>query len=98
MDTYDALHYETGSSNISKATPEWQEILRQVRQDLTSNHAHGYVLHTAYALVNEQTKNDVPWCKCMNCGSPYIMTNTHKHGNICSDECTTEILNDIMNT
>lgn len=81
-DEYDAQYPETGSSNITKATPEWREILAQARE----NH-HGYVLHAAYALVNEQVMSGIAWSKCTNCGCPYRMDSEGATDAGCSPDC-----------
>jgi hypothetical protein len=78
-DPYDLQHTETGSSNISKATPEWQEKLALAR---TLNDGSEPVLHTAYHLVNEAVGRGESWAKCLDCGSPF-----RGSGEFCSPEC-----------
>lgn len=83
-DEYDQQHPETGSSNISKATPEWTQALEDARRNYDGV---GHVLHDAYAMVNEQVQAGIPWAKCMNCGSPYRMDREGASVDICSPEC-----------
>ena len=83
MDEYDEAHQETGSSNISKATPEWSDVLRQAR----ARGEGGYVLHTAYYIVNEQERQGIRWNKCPNCGSPYRRGRKGSNSTTCSIEC-----------
>jgi len=93
-DPYDELHKETGSSNISKATPEWQAILKQAREAIANdgqNYA-GHTIEVAYYIVNQQNDQQKIWDKCENCGSPYHVdksdaTNVELY---CSAECETE--------
>ncbi len=84
-DTYDQEHHETGSSNISQATDEWQEVLAQAR---LVNNGTEPVLHTAYRLVNESGES---WSKCMNCGSPFKGS-----GEFCSNGCGQEFTADLI--
>lgn len=67
-DTYDLTHYLTGSSNISKATLEWQEKLTEARALYDGTEM---VLHIAFRLVNEAVARGELWGKCMDCGSPF---------------------------
>jgi len=92
VDEYDEQHQETGSGNISKATPEWKEILRQARLERGPDEL---VLHKAYALVNEQGLAGCAWAKCPNCGSPY---RADLRGNVCSDDCYREYLAYVTNS
>lgn len=78
-DFYDEEHSETGSSNISRATPEWREKLQTARALYNGTKP---VLHIAYELVNEEAKRGTQWSKCTNCGSPF-----KGHGETCSDKC-----------
>lgn len=80
-DLYDEQFPETGSGNISKATPEWKEVLAQARRDVVPGEA---VLHRAYYLVNT---SGVEWGKCPNCGSPYRLDTEGADATVCSREC-----------
>lgn len=82
-DQYDKTHQETGSGNISKATPEWSDVLWTAR----ARGEEGYVLHTAYDIVNEQVKQGIVWSKCANCGSPYKQTEDWTNNIVCSYAC-----------
>lgn len=90
IDEYDAQHPETGSSNISKATPEWTAVLEEARRNYDGV---GYVLHDAYAIVSEQVKAGIPWFKCMNCGSPYRADREGASVDSCSDGCWDALTN-----
>lgn len=74
-DRYDLEHEETGSGNISKASPEWMMVLRQAREDIEGVEPleGDFVLHRAYAIVNQRAQAGEPWAKCMDCGSPFIV-------------------------
>jgi hypothetical protein len=85
--TYDEEHPETGSSNISKASPEWTEVLGAARAAHTGD---GYVLHEAYAAINERVAAGEAWAKCANCGSPYQLTEQWGDMTVCSSNCFTE--------
>jgi len=87
-DEYDAEHPETGSGNISKATDEWKQVLDQAR----ANDLDGYTLHHAYALINEQVAEGIPWAKCANCGSPYRMDQDGAGDTVCSSDCFDDYL------
>lgn len=94
MADYSDAYPETGSGNISKATPEWAAVLaeaRKRRQDLPELEGE-YLLHTAYDIVNEQVGTaGIPWAKCANCGSPFIV----KDGGgmtVCSTSCHADYL------
>lgn len=80
-------HYydpETGSGNISKASPEWKEIWDQARDNQTPDM---HPLHAAYAEVNRRVAAGEHWTKCANCGSPYQMTAQWSNGTVCSSDC-----------
>lgn len=87
----DLTDEETGSSNISKASPEWKAILERAKiehRDCSPIRSDcQYTIHHAYRLVNEQVTAGTHWTKCTNCGSPFIVTASAE---ICSDECGTE--------
>lgn len=89
-DPYDLKHFETGSGNISRATPEWQEILTHARRIRSESHSDEYVLHIAYRLVNEQCELGTFWSKCRGCGSPYRLDNGMSSSEHCSLECEEE--------
>lgn len=91
-DPYDELHHETGSSNISQATSEWDEKLIQAR---LINNGSEPVLHTAYRLVNEAVAKGEMWAKCMNCGSPYRMPPATS-ATFCSEQCGDEFTADLL--
>lgn len=91
-DAYDAQHPETGSGNISKATPEWQEILRRARE----SYGDGYVLHDAYELINQEVAAGIIWNKCPNCGCPYRLDAEGANGTTCSAACWDEFAADVM--
>lgn len=81
-DQYDLMHEETGSGNISQATPEWKEVLAQARaMELQDGE---YVLHKAYGIVNQRVAAGERWNKCMECGSPYIVSE-HTTAEFCSN-------------
>ena len=89
---------ETGSRNISKASPEWKAILEKAREEHEDcGNECQYDIHHAYRLVNKEVAAGIPWAKCSNCGSPYRLNyqgNTSTH---CSEECfqvETDALND----
>lgn len=91
-DTYDIQYPDTGSSNISKATPEWKEKLEQARAAYVPGMT---VLHEAYKLVNQEVRDGkFIWDKCMNCGSPYRSYPGMRE--FCSDECTHEYTNEYL--
>jgi hypothetical protein len=79
--SYDEIYRETGSSNISKATPEWAEKLEQAIQ-LQAQGDGRPLIHIATELVNASGEQ---WSKCPNCGSPFLGTRT-----LCSDVCDAE--------
>ena len=82
---------ETGSNNISKASPEWKAILEQARREHESCSTEcQYDIHHAYRLANE---SGAPWNKCSNCGSPYVVTSV---GALCSPECYNEEVDALM--
>lgn len=87
IDQYDLEHFKTGSSNISRATPEWQEILTHARRIRRESHPDEYVLHIAYRLVNEQCELGTFWNKCIECGSPYRADSRMSSSTHCSIEC-----------
>lgn len=96
-DYYDDEHQETGSANISKATPEWSAVLaeaRAERQNLLEAGLGGgpddYVLHRAYGIVNRQQATGTPWGKCTNCGSPYKRDSEGADETVCSSTCWQE--------
>lgn len=95
IDEYDAQHPETGSSNISKATPEWTAVLEEARRNYDGV---GYVLHDAYAIVSEQVKAGIPWFKCMNCGSPYRADREGASVDSCSPQCWGDYLSYLDNS
>lgn len=86
-DPYDLRHEATGSGNISKASPEWKNILDHARSEPSTEQ---YVLQEAYKRINAQVKSGIPWSKCMNCGSPFLGTSDH-----CGDACFKELLEDL---
>lgn len=73
----------TGSSNISKASPEWAEVLAQAGQRYDPQTQ--YRVHVAYEIVNEQVTAGIAWSKCANCGSPFKGVSE-----ICSEDCAGE--------
>lgn len=80
-------HYydpETGSGNISKASPEWKEIWEQAKADETLTK---HPLHAAYEEVNRRVAMGEHWAKCANCGTPYQMTPQWSDGTVCSSGC-----------
>lgn len=83
-DFYDGLHHETGSSNVSKATPEWQEKLTAARTLYDDTES---VLHIAYRLVNEAVATGEHWAKCTDCGSPYRISEAWHDETVCSQDC-----------
>jgi hypothetical protein len=93
IDAYDQQHQETGSSNISKATPEWQEKLVAARAQYDGTEL---VLHIAYRLVNEAVAAGERWGKCANCGSPYRYSNSWSSGMACSPDCWTEYVTSVQ--
>lgn len=91
-DLYDRLYPDTGSSNISRATPEWKEKLAEARA--TSDGTRP-ILHLAYELINQAVAlRGEHWSKCMNCGSPYRhqakTEDRWTDDSICSQECLDE--------
>ena len=92
-DQYDQEHHETGSSNISAATDEWQAKLAEAR---LINDGSEPVLHTAYRLVNEDVAQGARWYKCANCGSPYRLSPEWQGTTVCSSECHNEFIADIV--
>lgn len=84
MPSYDEIYRETGSSNISRATPEWAAALDRAAQIQARGDARP-LIHIATELVNEEAMAGEPWNKCPNCGSPFKGTQT-----LCSDRCETE--------
>lgn len=93
-DQYDEAHQETGSSNISKATPEWKQILKEARARGDDTKP---VLHTAYDIVNAQVKQGILWSKCANCGSPYKIKEDWANDTVCSEVCQSEYDNYVTN-
>jgi len=89
---YDARYRETGSSNISKATPEWAEKLDQAAAMQAAGDDR-YLIHIATALVNEEAVAGIPWTKCMNCGSPFKIVLPWTDATLCSEACRQEYLN-----
>lgn len=84
-DLYDEQFPETGSGNISRATPEWKEVLEQARRDVVPGEP---VLHRAHYLINI---SGAPWGKCPNCGSPFLIDRS-ADGTLCSMVCYREYL------
>lgn len=73
----------TGSSNISKASRDWAEVLRQAEERYDPQTQ--YRVHVAYEIVNEQVAAGIAWSKCANCGSPFKGSSE-----ICSLTCADE--------
>jgi hypothetical protein len=88
MDSYDQAHPTTGSGNISRATPEWLEVLAIARERCVE--VGDPVLHMAYQIINEQTFMGIQWAKCPNCGSPFRMDREGAGDTLCSDTCFDE--------
>lgn len=83
----------TGSTNISKVTPEWSEILTAAREQGAQLYQEPYLMHTAIAMVNAQVQyHGTPWVKCANCGSPFRLDLDveGRSSEICSGECHDE--------
>lgn len=83
---YDFVYSDTGSSNISRATPEYAEVIREAKRTLQPDE---YLIHRATAIINAQVKAGTPWSKCVNCGSPFIVKGSSE---ICSEQCHREYL------
>ncbi len=84
IDYYDQAHPETGSGNIGKAHPSWLEKLTAARTQYNGDRP---TLHIAYELINEAVARGESWAKCVQCGSPYRLTNTWNDETLCSSEC-----------
>jgi hypothetical protein len=84
--TYDEIYRETGSSNISKATPEWTEKLEKAIE-LQAQGDGRPLIHIATELVNTDTESAGQWGKCANCGSPYKLRPDWGNMTVCSEEC-----------
>lgn len=92
----------TGSSNISKVTPEWGELLVAAREQGAKLYEEPYLMHVAIAMVNTQVEyHGIPWTKCMDCGCPYRLDLpvAGRTSEFCSEECYdayTDYLNNAM--
>lgn len=90
-------HYyneETGSNNISKASPEWKEIWDEAKNNQSPDR---HPLHAAYEEVNRRIAAGESWAKCANCGSPYQLTMEWSNNTVCSLSCHNDYL-DYMNS
>jgi hypothetical protein len=72
--------------NISKPSEEWLKVVEEAK---VTRDPWEYLAHIAYAIVNEQVKRGVSWNKCMNCGSPYVISLDvdGRGGTFCSGQC-----------
>lgn len=87
IDQYHAEHQETGSSNISQASPEWRKVLDEAERIQADSRPNDYVVHVAYELVNQQVATGVAWNKCSECGSPYRLDSEASSSSHCSPSC-----------
>lgn len=82
---YNEKYAETGSSNISKASPEWAKVIEEAKRLLQPGE---YLITKGIEIINRQVADGfTSWAKCINCGSPFIVKTSSE---ICSDSCAHE--------